>query len=44
LRDKVPQEAGLLGFIDGVLAARAEDAMPRVRRHVKRRLRTRARF
>jgi CHAD domain-containing protein len=44
LRDKVPQEAGLLGFIEGVLAARAEDAMPRARRHVKNRLRARAGF
>jgi inorganic triphosphatase YgiF len=44
LRDRVPQEAGLLGFIEGVLAARALDAMPRARRHVKGRLRDRARF
>jgi len=44
LRDRVPQEAGLLGFIEGVLAARALDAMPRARRHVKHRLRDRARF
>jgi inorganic triphosphatase YgiF len=44
LRDRVPQEVGLLGFIEGVLAARALDAMPRARRHVKRRLRDRARF
>jgi inorganic triphosphatase YgiF len=44
LRDRVPQEAGLLGFIDGVLAARALDAMPRARRHVRSRLRVRARF
>jgi inorganic triphosphatase YgiF len=44
LRDWVPQEAGLLGFIEGVLAERARDAMPRVRRHVKSRLRDRTRF
>jgi CHAD domain-containing protein len=44
LRDRVPQEAGLLGFIDGVLAGRALDAMPRARRHVRNRLRDRARF
>jgi len=44
LRDRVPQEAGLLGFIEGVLAARALDAMPRARRHVKNRLRDKARF
>jgi triphosphatase len=44
LRDKVPQEAGLLGFIEGVLAARAEDAMRRARRHVKNRLRAKAGF
>jgi inorganic triphosphatase YgiF len=44
LRDRVPQEVGLLGFIEGVLAARALAAMPRARRHVKGRLRDRARF
>jgi CHAD domain-containing protein len=44
LRDRVPQEAGLLGFIEGVLAERALDAMPRARRHVKNRLRDKARF
>jgi len=44
LRDRVPQEAGLLGFIEGVLAARALAAMPRARRHVKHRLRDRVRF
>ena len=44
LRDRVPQEAGLLGFIEGVLAERALDAMPRARRHVKGRLRERAGF
>jgi hypothetical protein len=35
----VPQEASLLGFIDGVLAERAARALPRARRHVKDRLR-----
>jgi triphosphatase len=44
LRDRVPQEAGLLGFIEGVLAERALDAMPRARRHVKGRLRAKAGF
>jgi inorganic triphosphatase YgiF len=44
LRERVPQEEALLGFIDGVLAERALDALPRARRHVKRRLRERAGF
>jgi inorganic triphosphatase YgiF len=39
LRERVPQEASLLGFIDGVLAERAARALPRARRHVKDRLR-----
>jgi triphosphatase len=39
LRERVPQEEALLGFIDGVLATRALDALPRARRHVKRKLR-----
>jgi inorganic triphosphatase YgiF len=39
LRERVPQEALLLGFIDGVLAERAARALPRARRHVKDRLR-----
>lgn len=42
LRERVPQEAALLGFIDGVLAERALDAMPRARKHVKSRLREKA--
>lgn len=44
LRDRVPQEAALLGFIEGVLAARALEAMPRARKHVKSRLREKAGF
>jgi triphosphatase len=44
LRDRVPQEAALLGFIEGVLAERAVEALPRARRHVKDRLREKARF
>jgi triphosphatase len=44
LRERVPQELALLGFIEGVLAARAEEALPRVRRHVKNRLREKAGF
>lgn len=44
LRERVPQEAALLGFIEGVLTARALEAVPRVRRHVKDRLRDKAAF
>jgi triphosphatase len=44
LRDRVPQEVALLGFIEGVLAEREADALPRARRHVKDRLREKARF
>jgi inorganic triphosphatase YgiF len=44
LRDRVPQELELLGFIEGVLATRALDAVPRARRHVKQRLRDKAGF
>jgi triphosphatase len=44
LRERVPQEVALLGFIEGVLAARAQEALPRVRRHVKNRLREKAGF
>jgi inorganic triphosphatase YgiF len=44
LRERVPQELGLLGFIEGVLAMRALDALPRARRHVKQRLRDKADF
>lgn len=43
LRERVPQEAALLGFIEGVLAERALEALPRARKHVKQRLRDRAR-
>ena len=44
LRERVPQEVALLGFIEGVLAARATQALPRARRHVKQRLRDKASF
>jgi inorganic triphosphatase YgiF len=44
LRERVPQELALLGFIEGVLAERAAQALPRARRHVKRSLRDKARF
>jgi triphosphatase len=44
LRERVPQESALLGFIEGVLAERAVQALPRARRHVKRNLRERAGF
>jgi triphosphatase len=44
LRERVPQEVALLGFIEGVLAARAVEALPRARRHVKQRLREKAAF
>jgi triphosphatase len=44
LRGRVPQEVALLGFIEGVLAARAVQALPRARRHVKQRLRDKASF
>lgn len=44
LRERVPQELTLLGFIEGVLAERAAQALPRARRHVKRSLRTKAAF
>ncbi|MFK3739760.1 CHAD domain-containing protein [Massilia sp. TN1-12] len=44
LRERVPQEEGLLGFIEGVLAMRALDALPRARKHVRNRLRDKARF
>jgi inorganic triphosphatase YgiF len=44
LRERVPQEVGLLGFIEGVLVARAEEVLPRARRHVKQRLRVKAGF
>jgi triphosphatase len=41
LRERVPQELALLGFIEGVLAERAAQVLPRARRHVKRKLRDR---
>jgi CHAD domain-containing protein len=44
LRERVPQELALLGFIEGVLAARALDALPRAGKHVRRKLRSRAAF
>jgi inorganic triphosphatase YgiF len=44
LRERVPQELALLGFIEGVLAARALEALPRAGKRVRRKLRTRAPF
>jgi triphosphatase len=44
LRERVPQEAGLLGFIEGVLAMRAQGAVPKAGKHVKDRLRDKAGF
>jgi inorganic triphosphatase YgiF len=44
LRERVPQELALLGFIEGVLAERAARALPRARRHVKDKLRGKAGF
>jgi len=44
LRERVPQELALLGFIEGVLAARAFEALPRAGKHVRRKLRARAAF
>jgi len=44
LRERVPQEAALLGFIEGVLAERASQALPRARKHVKQHLRDKAGF
>lgn len=43
-RERVPQEAGLLGFIEGVLPARTIDVMPFARKHVKHHLRDRVVF
>jgi hypothetical protein len=40
----VPQELALLGFIEGVLAARQADTMPLAGKHVRRKLRERAAF
>jgi inorganic triphosphatase YgiF len=44
LRERVPQELALLGFIEGVLTAREADAMPLAGKHVRRKLRARAAF
>jgi inorganic triphosphatase YgiF len=44
LRERVPQELALLGFIEGVLAERAADTLPRAGKHVRRKLRARAAF
>jgi inorganic triphosphatase YgiF len=44
LRERVPQELALLGFIEGVLAARAAESLPRAGKHVRRKLRARAGF
>jgi inorganic triphosphatase YgiF len=44
LRERVPQELALLGFIEGVLAVRALDALPRAGKQVRRKLRARAAF
>jgi len=44
LRERVPQELALLGFIEGVLAERAVQALPRARKHVQRSLRGKAGF
>ena len=44
LRERVPQELALLGFIEGVLAARAVETLPRAGRHVRRKLRAKAAF
>jgi inorganic triphosphatase YgiF len=44
LRERVPQELALLGFIEGVLAAREADTMPLAGKHVRRKLRARAAF
>jgi triphosphatase len=44
LRDRVPQEIALLGFIEGVLAVRAAETLPRAGKHVRRNLRARAPF
>jgi CHAD domain-containing protein len=44
LRERVPQELALLGFIEGVLAARAVEGLPRAGKQVRRKLRARAAF
>jgi triphosphatase len=43
LRQRVPQEETLLGFIDGVLTEKALQALPRARKHIKQRLRAKVR-
>jgi CHAD domain-containing protein len=44
LRERVPQELALLGFIEGVLTAREADTLPQAGKHVRRKLRARAAF
>jgi CHAD domain-containing protein len=44
LRERVPQELALLGFIEGVLAVRAAEGLPRAGKQVRRKLRARAAF
>jgi inorganic triphosphatase YgiF len=44
LRERVPQELALLGFIEGVLTAREADTLPLAGKHVRRKLRARAAF
>jgi CHAD domain-containing protein len=44
LRERVPQELALLGFIEGVLAARAAEGLPRAGKQVRRKLRARSGF
>jgi triphosphatase len=44
LRERVPQEIALLGFIEGVLAERAADGLPRAGKRVRRKLLARAGF
>lgn len=44
LRERVPQEIALLGFIEGVLAERAAENLPRAGKHVRRKLRARTGF
>jgi hypothetical protein len=36
LRERVPQEAGVLGFIEGVLAERARETVPRTQSCLQR--------
>lgn len=44
LRERLPQELALLSFIEGVLASREAEGLPRAGKHVRRRLRARAAF